>query len=354
MCKKRLTISDVAELAGVSKTTISHYLNNKFEFMSEKTKQHIADIIEEHDYQPSKIAQSLKSHNTFLIGIVVSDIESPLSGALIKSVEESLEETNYLLMTANSDDDSDKEKKAIEAMLAQQVDGLIVNTNSMDNPYLRSLKNGDTPIILADRFINDHNYDISFTDNKEPINVMYDHLIDEGYEDIYLFTEDNSTISPRFFRTKYFKEKNKSRWTGEDDRVRVIDTDNVEEAKGFIVEIMEEYVRTKKKPAIIGVNGVTLFFVAKCLRELGISLPGELGLCGYDDWGKFTELGWAEMLLGGITTVNSSIHEMGEEVTKMMLSRIEDPKLESREIIISAPMTVRNSTELKSYSKRKK
>ncbi len=353
MFKKKLTISDVAELAGVSKTTISHFLNGKFEYMSDKTRKHIQEIINESGYQPSKIAQSLKSQNSYIIGVIVSDIESPFSSALIKSIEQSLEGSNYLLMTANSDNSIEKEEKAVEAMLAQQVDGLIINTTSMDNPYVGRLKEGETPIVLADNFINNHDFDIAFIDNHKPIKQLVKHLTDEGYEDLYFFSQEYDNVAPRYYRVQNFKNEILSHYVGEDDRVRVIDINNIDEAKAYIVAIMEEYVKTNRRPAIIAGNGMTLLFLSKCIKELGIKLPEELGLCGYDDWGRFTELGWADMLVGGITTVSPSIHTLGKEVTELLLNRIANRQAGIQEVIIEAPIQIRNSTEYNSYMLKK-
>lgn len=350
MCKNKLTISDVAKLAGVSKTTISHYLNGKYEYMSKATREHISEIVRESGYQPSKIAQSLKSQNSFIIGVIVADIESPFSSGLIKSIEDSLVGTNYLLMTANTDNNEEKERQAIEAMLAQQVDGLIIHTTKMNNKYLMNMDSeNDVPIVLADRFINNHNFDIVFIDNKTPIHNLVDHLTEENYEDIYFFTEDIAHISSRFFRTKFFKDKMLETSMADKDMVRYIDINDIDTIKAYIVDIMETYVRTQKRPAVICENGVVLFVVSKCMKELGLSLPEEIALCGYDDWGRFSELGWADMLLDGITTVSPSVHELGRHATQLLLEKIQDPKSESKEIIVEAPMQIRNSTELRSY-----
>lgn len=348
MCKPKLTISEVAKLAGVSKTTISHFLNGKFEYMSKATKEHVGEVIKESGYQPSKIAQSLKSQNSFIIGIIVSDIESPFTAGLIKSVEEALEGTNYLIMTANTDNSIEKEIKAIEAMQAQQVDGLIIHTNEMENPYIVQLAKDAFPIVLADRFIKGHDFDIVHIDNDKPISDLIDHLFIEGYEDVYFFSEDESHISTRQLRASAFSKKLEVK-TGEVNKIRHIDTLDIDMIKAEIVEIMEHFVRERKKPAIVCENGVVLFVVAKCMKELGLSLPEEIALCGYDDWGGFSKLGWADMLVDGITTVTPSVHDLGQRVTDLLLTRIANPESASEEIILDAPMIVRNSTELRSF-----
>lgn len=349
MCKPKLTISEVAKLAGVSKTTISHYLNGKFEYMSKDTKEHVGSIIKESGYQPSKIAQSLKSQNSFIIGIIVSDIESPFTAGLIKSVEQALSGSNYLIMTANTDNSIEKEIQAIEAMQAQQVDGLIVHTNNMDNDYLVSLAKAEFPIILADRFVNNFDFDIVHIDNVEPIQNLVSHLDHEGYEDIYFFSENPEHISTRQLRVNAFNNIMEAK-NVTSDQVRYIDILDTEAIKDRIVEIMEKFVKYRHKPAIVCENGVVLFVMAKCMKELGLSLPDEIALCGYDDWGGFARLGWADMLFDGITTVSPSVHDLGQKVTNLLLARIKDSKSASKEVVLQAPLIIRNSTELRSFN----
>lgn len=348
MAKSKLTISDVAKLAGVSKTTISHFLNDKFEFMSESTQEHIRKVIIESGYQPSKIAQSLKSQNSFIIGVIVSDIESPFVAGLIKSVERALEGTNYLIMTASTDNSLDKEIQAIEAMRAQQVDGLIIHTSNNENNYVRELAKSNLPIVLADRSIKNGQFDIVHVDNVQPIQNVLDHLHEEGYEDIYFFTEDPEFVSTRANRAEAFNEAIKAHDT--DNKVRIIKSDDFDMIKAEIVEIMERYVREGKKPAIVCEGGLVLFVVAKCMRELGLSLPAEIALSGYDDWGVFSQLGWADMLVDGITTVTPSVYELGQRVTDLLLTRIANPMSDHESVIIEAPLIIRNSTELRSYN----
>lgn len=88
---KKITIKEVAEEAGVSKTTISHFLNNSYENMSKETKARIADLIERLDYRPSKQAQALKSKHSYLIGVVVADISNMYSSLLLKGIGSVLE-----------------------------------------------------------------------------------------------------------------------------------------------------------------------------------------------------------------------------------------------------------------------
>ena len=95
------TISDIAAAAGVSKTTVSRYINGQEQLMSEKTRNRLKTVIELLDYHPSDIARSLKNKKTNMIGVVVSDISSPFSSAVIIGIGEVLEQNNYTPLFVN-------------------------------------------------------------------------------------------------------------------------------------------------------------------------------------------------------------------------------------------------------------
>ena len=149
---KNLTIVDIAKSAGVSKTTVSRYLNGQYEYMSEQTRERIKKVIEVSGYQPNKLAQSLKNQKSMLVGFVVADIESPFTSAAIKSVGDAMLGTGYNLVTANSDNSYERELENIQSLIGQQVDGLIVNTVTSSTPRLIGLANGGLPVVLLDRF----------------------------------------------------------------------------------------------------------------------------------------------------------------------------------------------------------
>ncbi|MGC4423023.1 LacI family DNA-binding transcriptional regulator, partial [Streptococcus suis] len=85
---EKFTIKDIAELAQTSKTTVSFYLNGKYEKMSKETRERIERVIRETDYKPSVVARSLNSKNTKLIGVLIGDITNTFSNQIVKGIEE--------------------------------------------------------------------------------------------------------------------------------------------------------------------------------------------------------------------------------------------------------------------------
>lgn len=349
MSSKKVTIQDIATLTNVSKTTISRYLNGKYQYMSEDTKQRIANAIALTHYQPSNIARSLKSNRSMLIGLVVADIESPFSAAVIKSVCAAMQHTGHNLIAVNCDNKTENEEAYIRSLIGQQVDGLIVNATSSHNPYLIGLANDGLPIVLVDRTIADYNFDAAIIDCETPIDAFLAHLNEMGYGTPALITESPyAHISPRFMRQDYFLSRltargiiNPSAYT------YAVKSLNLDAMEHIIAQLLRQSKKEGKPPAIITTNGVLLMNVSRVIQRMGLCMPTEIGLCGYDEWGWVSEVGWAEMVNVGLTTAQPSIHMLGQKTAQLLMNRMHHPDAPKEKIIIPAPLVIRNSTKLK-------
>lgn len=132
MAKQYTTINDIAHAAGVSKTTVSRYLNGHFERMSEQTRQKIAQIIEETGYQANSQAQALSHRQSHLIGMVVADIENIFSSLLFKGADQVLEAADYSIMLMNANNSATLERRQLERLIKLRVDGVLLQPSLMN------------------------------------------------------------------------------------------------------------------------------------------------------------------------------------------------------------------------------
>ena len=105
----KVTIADVAARTGFSKTTISRFLNGKYEFMSEETRKRISEVIKDIEYKPNRMARSLRLQQSHMIGVIVSDISNPFSAILYTGISEYCEQHGFTVLLADAGDDPDKE-----------------------------------------------------------------------------------------------------------------------------------------------------------------------------------------------------------------------------------------------------
>ncbi|MCC9753196.1 LacI family DNA-binding transcriptional regulator, partial [Streptococcus agalactiae] len=107
---KKMTINDIAQLSKTSKTTVSFFLNQKFEKMSDETRQRIQEVIDETGYRPSTIARSLNSKKTKLLGVLIGDITNTFSNQIVKGIEHITKQKGYQIIVGNSNYDAKSEE----------------------------------------------------------------------------------------------------------------------------------------------------------------------------------------------------------------------------------------------------
>lgn len=336
---KKVTIDDVAAAAGVSKTTVSRFLNGKYEVLSYETRKRIEQVVKELNFRPNRLAQSLKSRNSRLLGCLVSDISSPFSSIIVKGINSVCREAGYQLLLADSGDDPELERKGIQSLLENQVDGLIINTTGQNEEFLIALAEQGVPLVLADRSIETPG--LLDTVATESYNITYEcisHLKALGYDQVAFFTQGNARISPRIQRYRGYRDAMRDCFghSGE-EQFYEISVDNPKDCMRHIETFCKRY--PGQRLAVFAVNGVTLLCVLNAVQAMGLRIGAQFGVCGFDNWG------WADLIPPGITTISQDSHLVGERAARVLLDRIagkgpEKPVYE----LLSNKLEIRGST----------
>ncbi|MFT8344211.1 MAG: LacI family DNA-binding transcriptional regulator [Clostridium beijerinckii] len=314
--QKNVTIADVAAYVGVSKTTISRYLNKNFEFMSQETQEKIDEAIKVLKYRPNRIAQTLKAKNSNIIGVTIADIGNPFSSLLIKGINDVCRANNYQLLVTNADNLAERERENIESLLDSQVDGLLVNTTGNNYKYLQEFKDSDNfkPIVLLDRFINPLIYDSVTMNNAEVTRNMLDELLKNDYDHYVYFSEDINGISSRLERKKAMEEF-LSRNVNTSGETNIIKKNDIKEIKERIENILNK--NKDKNICFFANNDEILKVLIECLYDLNVRIGVDIGIFG------FAEEKWARLIGPGITSIDENPYEMGERAAKLLFERID-------------------------------
>lgn len=314
--QNKTTIAQVAAEAHVSMTTVSRYLNGKYNYMSAATRERIQNVIERMHYQPSNIARSLKSQKSKTIACVLADIGSTFSSILLKGVNHVCDEQGYQVLFSSVDNSPEKEINAIQAFLASQVDGLIVNTTGCNDDFLIQLKNSGVPIVLADRCIaRKDQIDMVTAENYNSTYSCMRHLHQNGFQKVAFFTPGNSRISPRLIRHQAFMDA-MAKLYHLDGSLYTFETgvDSIQGNEEQLSRFLEQ--NRGEKLAIFCVNGVALIHALIAMQRIGCFIGDSMGICGFDDWE------WASLIPPGITTIAKDSYAIGMESAKILLKRI--------------------------------
>lgn len=319
-----VTIKDVAARAGVSKTTVSHYLNGRYDSMSKETKENIAQVVEELGYRPNALARSLKQKKTHTVGAIVANILNPFSTSMIRGVEDYCNQHGFSLILCNADEDPIKEREYLEVLADKQVDGLIINTTGHNNELVKSL-NLHLPVVLIDRKVPEINTDTVTSDSRKGVQLMIDHLIRQGRREIAFFTMPCQEVSPRLERVFGYKQALATH--GIACKPHLLVETALDEAS--IISAIKTVLAAPVPPAVIfGANNLMTMAVVKALKNLAVAIPQDIAVVGFDDWE------WAELIDPPVTVVSQPTYAMGQEAAALLIKRLKSKKNRRKPAVI--------------------
>jgi len=324
------TMKDVARLADVSATTVSHVINGT-RYVSEELTERVNQAIEELNYRPDPIAQGLSKGQSQTIALVVSDIVNPFFPQVARGVEDCVRENEFSLILSNTDEDPSQEEQNLSLLQSKRVDGFIISPTSKGKANMQPLIDEGLPIVCIDRELPGVKVDQVYSKNRDGGYRATHHLIEQGYTNIGIILElsEVSTFAQRL-------EGYKQALRDHDIHVRE------EYIKKAGLEVEGAYAATEsllcdhpEVDAIFSTNDLMTEGALRCFKKRGIRCPDQVALVGFDD------PEWAASFNPGITSVAQQPYEMGYQAVKLLFEQIEN-KHNPR-----VPQTVELETELR-------
>lgn len=319
----KITINEIAKLAGVSKTTISFYLNGKTQRISLKTQNRIATIIKQTNFQPNLAARCLNSKSSKLIGVLISDITNTFSNQIVKGIETIASKYNYQVIVGNSEYSYQREENYIEQMLSMGVAGFIVQPTAQFRKLSKKLLKLNKPLVFFDSKLYDLKSNWIKTNNYEATYETIVKCIIKGYEAFYLITADPQLISTRLERVSGFIDAladynfNYKTFILENDRVDF----------KMLHNFFESTLNVSKKSLVFVPNCWALPDIYLALKQYRNNMP-QIGLIGFDN------LEWVNFSSPSITTIIQPAFKEGEEAAKIVIDQIEGKnKLDNQKIL---------------------
>lgn len=335
----RATIADVAREAGVSKATVSRFLNHRETLLTPDIASRVEVAIAALAYSPSPMAQALKRGRSRLIGLVVADVTNPFSVAVLRGAEKACQEAGYLLMLFNLGNDSRCEAKAIEALSAYQVEGFILNTLGGDAGAAADAARHGKPVVLVDRRHQDMQADFVSLDNAGAVQMALRHLVTAGYRELLFVSEPIKDVSSRMEREAAFRSVVSDPQSSLCDlRGQTFESlpDNTEALDDALRRLRQR--ANGRLPGVISSNAVVTLRVVASMARLGWRLGADVGLVGFDD----TE--WSPYIGPGLTTIAQPTNELGRLAAGCLIERLKGLDLPPRQILLSGRLLPRGSS----------
>jgi LacI family transcriptional regulator len=330
------TIKEVARKAGVSVGTVSNVLRGS-KRVSPEVRERVDQAIRALDYHPNQIARSLKTRQTRLLGIIISDIANPFFPQMVRGAEDAALKHGYLLIASNTDDQVEREKRVMAVLRTQRVDGilLVVAPNDTDLAHIRNTLASKIPLVCLDRIPPGLRIHSVTTDAVYGAEMCMRHLISLGHRRIGIIT-GNLLLRTAEDRLKGYRNALEEAGLPIDPGLIL--------AGDFRFE--SGYVLTKQ--LMLGGKCPTALFVANCMmglgalkaiKELGLRCPEDLALAVFDELpgnGSFSP---------EITTVIQPAYEIGRQGAEMLIRHIESGEPQQPvEIRLMPELHIREST----------
>lgn len=326
------TIKDVAALAGISYTTVSHVVN-KTRPVSEEVRIKVEDAIKTLDYVPSAVARSLKAKTTATIGLLVPNSLNPYFAELARGIEDYCERKGYCVILCNSDDNPDKQRSYLRVLLEKRIDGLIVASTGDDNGFAQGLAGVRTPMVIVDRGLEGVDADLVRIDHEYGAYLATRHLLELGHRDIATISGP-ATTSVAQMRLAGFCRALKDAGI-EVPSERMLESDFTSTGGYNAAAVLLEH---NPPSAIFAANDMIGIGVLRAAAERNIRVPTQLSVIGFDD------IQMSRYVYPALTTVGQSILQLGEMAAEVLLRRISKPMLATEQRIVTPSIVMREST----------
>ncbi|NSP65911.1 LacI family DNA-binding transcriptional regulator [Enterococcus faecalis] len=300
-------LTDVAELAGVSPTTVSRVINNKG-YLSEKTKKNVHEAMKILGYKPNNLARGLQGKSPQLIGLIFPNISNIFYAELIEYLEIELFNHGYKTIICNSENDPGKEREYLEMLEANQVDGII---SSSHNLGIADYERVQAPVIAFVRNLAPY-VPIIASDNFEGGTLAASVLRKKGCQNTIMITGNDHTDSPKGLRSLGF--------SFQIPEGKVFKVPNSLSTIRREMEI-KSIISTNKPDGIFISDDLTAILTMKIVKKLNLNIPEDVKIIGYDG------TSFIEQFFSQLTTIKQPIDELAKLIVDVLLKKIKGEKI---------------------------
>ncbi|EOW9308203.1 substrate-binding domain-containing protein [Vibrio cholerae] len=327
------TMKDIARLAGVSTSTVSHVIN-KSRFVSDEIAERVNNAAQQLNYAPSALARSLKMNRTKTIGMLVTTSTNPFFGEVVKGVERSCYHQGYNLILCNTEGDNQRMKASINTLLQKRVDGLLLMCSTLEGERLDVFdRYPDIPIVVMDwgpiLFASDKIQDNSLQGGY----MAAKHLIECGHKEIGCITGPLIRHQAQMRYEGYKRALAEAGIAINPDWI--VESDF--ECEGGYQAFEKLYQRGKLPSALFVSNDMMAMGVIQAANQRGLRVPDDLSLIGYDD------VHIAKFMTPALTTIHQPKYRLGKAALDTLLYRLENPDTTAQVVQLEPTLVARNS-----------
>ncbi len=327
--KRRPTMRDVAEIAGVSQPTVSRVLSPReiTAQISDETTQRVLEAVKQLGYRPNVVARSLRTQRTETIALMIADLGNGFYHPIARAVQDIAHQHEYEILIANSDHLYENEKHFFEIVLKRGVDGVIMVPIHLTNDDIdHYISQTNIPFVALGQHMTHPKIDVVYMDDERATYDAAIWLITAcGYRSFgYVGVPESLPPSPRRFRG--FKAALVEYGLDLDPRFRHDGDFSLDSG----MRVAQEFIKQSELPSVIMVlNDLMAIGLILALQEAGISVPDDVAVIGFDNIPE------AQIVRPALTTIVQDSQDIGQKLARALFDRIENPNLGPRRVFES-------------------
>ena len=310
---RNTTIQDIARELNVTAATVSRALNNHPR-ISEATRQAVAEVADRLNYTRNRVASSLRSGKTNVIGVIIPSAKINFFGSVVHGIETMANEKGYNVLIYLSNEDTEYEKKGIQAFLSARVDGILASIakETRDISHYTDARDKGIPIVFFDRTNEDTSIPFVGVDDYKGAYLATEHLINQGYKRI-AHVSGQQYLKIFSERLRGYKAALKAHKMPFEKELVFAGNVSIESGK----EAVKYFLALPEPPdAIFAVEDFTALGVIKELKENKIKIPEQFGVVG------FANEEFDEHITPALTSVDQQTVKMGEEAFNLIMDLV--------------------------------
>ncbi len=335
----KITSMDVAKLAGVSQSAVSRVFT-KGASASAKTIEKVQNAAKELGYRPNRIARSLLTGRSYMIGLVVAYLDNYFYPEILERLSNSLQKEGYHVLIFMAAQTAQNVDKVVEEILEYQIDAIVTASVALSSELTMKCESAGIPVLQFNRIQRHSSFASVTTDNHLGGSLIAKHLIDQGYRSFGYIAGWEGASTQRDREAGFRQTLNDY---GFDVTARAVGNFRTEQSREAALSIVNQSAIPE---AVFVANDAMALVVMDVFRfELGLTIPDDIGIVGYDDVPP------SRLASYDLTTVSQPAEQMVQQTVFLIMQYMQGKPIEQNEIKLPGQLIIRSSSQKTSYQK---
>jgi len=338
---KHTTLKDISKILNISISAVSKALKGSKE-ISVSTRNEVLRVAKEMNYIPNLNAINLKTKQTKTIGVIIPSIQNQFFSKVLTGVIEEAEKHGYLVITLQSNENFELEKKYLQLVMQKQVDGILISLSNQTKrcKHIEDIIQNEVPIVMFDKINKLVKCSKIFIDDQQAAYNAVSHLIKKGYRRIAIF---RGSLTPQNSIDRFLGYRKALVENGiEFDSSIVYLCDNNDDFNDGFTNAQKLLSEKNSVDAIFAITDLIAVGIIECFKKNNIKIPEDIAVFGFSDWFM------SSVITPTLSTIKQPGFEMGIKATQILIQEIENNNNKTTSIIqnvvLPTSLIIRNST----------